>query len=87
MKEDPMKINLKDYDKTYSVTTGRRIPFLILSKVKIELERLESDGVIEKVTQSIDRYASKVPVKKKWPCSGTDKYIDPASMNKVIDTD
>jgi hypothetical protein len=62
---EPVKLELKENAKPYCVTTARRIPFPLQSKVKEELDKLERDGVIKKVTQPTDFCAPLVPVKKK----------------------
>lgn len=49
-KGDPVKNYLNDDVKLYCVSIARRIPFPILLKLKAELERLEGNGIIEKVT-------------------------------------
>lgn len=47
------------------VTTAQRIPFPIRDKVKQKLDRMEKNGIIEKVTTPTDWCAPLVPVKKK----------------------
>ena len=60
-----MKLTLKENSKPYCVTTVRRIPFPLQSKLKEELEKMERDGVIKKVTAPTDYCAPIIPVKKK----------------------
>ena len=64
MKTEPVKIHLKDGAVPYAVHTARRVPLPLLPKVKIELQRMEEQGVIEKVTQPTDWCAPMVPVMK-----------------------
>ncbi|KAK3101745.1 hypothetical protein FSP39_006077 [Pinctada imbricata] len=65
MKGEPVKIVLRDDAKPYCLNTARRIPFPIMPKVKSELNRLEQDGIIVKVTRPTDWCAPIVPVIKK----------------------
>ena len=51
MKGDPVKIMLRKNVVPYCTPTARRILFSILHKVKKELQRLEEDDIIEKVTK------------------------------------
>lgn len=45
-----VKITLRDGAQPYSVATPRRVPIHLLPKVEEELKRMESMGIIEKVT-------------------------------------
>ena len=65
MKGDPVKITLRPDATPYCLPTARRIPFALMPKVKAELDRLERDGVIMKVTEPTDWCAPIVPVTKK----------------------
>ena len=65
LKTEPVKLTLKENAKPYCVTTARRIPFPLQSKLKEELEKMERNGVIKKVTAPTDYCAPIVPVKKK----------------------
>lgn len=60
-----MKILLKDDAQPYVVHTACRVPLPMLQKVKEELQRMESNSVIEQVTQPTDWCAPMVPVLKK----------------------
>ena len=62
---EPVKIQLKRDAQPYAVYAARRVPLPMLSKVKEELERMERNGVIEKVTQPTEWCAPMVPVLKK----------------------
>lgn len=48
----------------YTVHTARRVPLPLLPKVQKELQRMEEQGVIVKVTQPTDWCAPMVPVLK-----------------------
>jgi transposase InsO family protein len=65
IKGPAVKITLKDDIKPHCVTTARRIPFPLMPKVEAELQRMESQGVIVKVTEPTDWCAPIVPVIKK----------------------
>ena len=65
LKTEPVKLTLKDNAKPYCVTTVRRIPFPLQSKLKEELKKIQRDGVIKKVTTPTDYCVPIVPVKKK----------------------
>lgn len=70
MKGEPVKIHLREDAKPYCITTGRRIPFPLLPKVKTELELLEGEGIIVKVTQLTDRCVPIFSSKEKtWTCA------------------
>ncbi len=64
-KTDPVKIKLKDDAKPYHVGVARRVPIPLQEKVKHELERMERDGIIEKVTEPTDWCAPMVATLKK----------------------
>lgn len=65
LKCDPVKITVREDAQPYCLTTARRVPFPLLPKVKQELDRLEQEGIIEKVTRPTDWCAPMVPVTKK----------------------
>ena len=62
---EPVKITLKPDAEPYSVCTARRVPIPLLDKVQNELERMESNDIIEKVTKPTSWCAPMVPVVKK----------------------
>lgn len=62
---EPVKIQLKSDATPHAVYAARRVPLPMLPKVKEELERMERNGVIEKVTQPTEWCAPMVPVLKK----------------------
>ena len=65
LKTDSVRIHLKDNAQPYAVHTARRLPLPMLQKVKEELQRMERNGIIERVTQPTDWCAPMVPVLKK----------------------
>lgn len=65
LKTEPVRILLKDNAQPYAVYTARRVPLPMLQKVKEELQRMEGNGIIERVTQPTDWCAPMVPVLKK----------------------
>lgn len=65
IKGKPVKITLKEDVTPYCVTTARRVPFPLMPKVKAELDRMEHDNIINKVTEPTDWCAPMVPVLKK----------------------
>ncbi|KAK9519969.1 hypothetical protein VZT92_022659 [Zoarces viviparus] len=54
LKTEPVRILLKDNAQPYAVYTARRVPLPMLQKVKEELQRMEGNGIIERVTQPTD---------------------------------
>ena len=65
LRGEPVKIVLKDDAQPYSVATPRRIPVPLLPKVEEELRRMETLGIIEKVTEPTEWCAPMVPVVKR----------------------
>ena len=65
LKTEPVKIILKEDAQPSAVTVARRVPIPMLPKVKDELERLKSAGVIEEITKPTPWCAPMVPVLKK----------------------
>lgn len=64
LKKEPVRILLKDNAQPYAVHTARRVPLPMLQKVKEELQRMEKNGIIERVTEPRDWCAPMVPVLK-----------------------
>ncbi|KAL6490170.1 hypothetical protein MHYP_G00005150 [Metynnis hypsauchen] len=50
LKGEPVKITLKEGAEPYSIATPQRVPIPLLPRVEEELKRMESMGIIEKVT-------------------------------------
>ena len=51
LKGPPVSSKLRDGTEPYSIMTPRRIPFPILPKVEVELQRMKVGGIIEEVTE------------------------------------
>lgn len=62
MKTEPVKILVKECAEPHAVTTACRVPLPILQKVKEELSRMKTMGVIKKVTYPTDLCSPMVPV-------------------------
>ena len=58
------EIQLKPHAQPFAITSPRRIPLPMKSKVKAEIERMEKLGVIRKVEQPTDWCAGMVAVPK-----------------------
>ena len=65
LKDDPVKIVLKENVQSYSVSTVRRVPIPLMPKVKAVLERMECEGIISSVSEPTEWCAPMVPVIKK----------------------
>lgn len=65
LKTEPVRIILKEDAQPSALTVARRVPIPILPKVKEELDRLVSAGVIEAITKPTPWCAPMVPVVKK----------------------
>ena len=48
-----IKIRLRDDATPYSIPTARRIPLPLLREVEQELQRMEENGVIERITEPV----------------------------------
>ena len=64
MKIDEVDISLRDV-MPHCEQTPRRIAFPLMEKSKDEIERMESEDIIERVTKPTDWCAGMVPVQKK----------------------
>ena len=62
--EQPYKIELQDDAKPYALSTPRRVAIPLLKSVEQELDRMESMGVITRVSQPTDWCAGMVVVPK-----------------------
>lgn len=77
-----MKITLADDAQPYSVNVARRIPIPLVGEVEAELPRMETAGVIEKISETMDWCAPMEPVKKKG--GGVRISVDLKQLNKAV---
>ena len=75
------KIQLKD-DATPVIDAPRRVPLALRDRLKKELERMEEQDVIEKVTEPTDWVNSLVVVEK--PNGKLRVCLDPRNLNKAV---
>ena len=79
---EPVKITLRENATPYCLTTARRVPFPLMSKVAAELDRLENEGIIQKVEHPTDWCAPMVPVIKR---NGSVRVcVDLQKLNKAV---
>ena len=76
------QIELEEGAKPYSVSTPRRVPIPLLSRVKEELQRMENLGVISKIDQPTDWCSGMVVVPK--PGNGVRICVDLTRLNKYV---
>ncbi|XP_065176300.1 uncharacterized protein K02A2.6-like [Sycon ciliatum] len=79
---DPVKIELRPDAKPYNCVNARRVPIHIRLKVRRELERMETEGVITKVEQPTDWCAPMVPVLK--PNGNVRVCVDLKKLNASV---
>ncbi|KAL0175066.1 hypothetical protein M9458_031034, partial [Cirrhinus mrigala] len=80
LKGEPVKIELKENARPYSITTPRRIPIPLVPKVEEELRRMKCLGIIESVTEPTEWVAPMVPVVK--PSGKIRICVDLKRLNK-----
>ena len=79
---EPVHITLNEDAQPYSLSTARRVPIPLMSKVKEELSRLQKAGVIEVISEPTDWSAPIIPVLKN---NGTVRICnDYKQLNKVV---
>lgn len=78
----PVHITLTDKHTPYSVATARRVPIPLMQKVKEELDRLKSVGIIMPIEEPTDWCAPIVPVLKKG--GGVRICTDYKHLNKAV---
>ncbi|UYV62687.1 K02A2.6-like [Cordylochernes scorpioides] len=76
----PYEIKLKEGAKPYSIYTPRRVPIPLMKELQMELERMTSNGVIEKVEGSSEWCSSMVLVAK--PSGKLRICVDLSILNK-----
>lgn len=76
------QIKLEDDAKPFSINTPRRVPIPLLSKVKNQLEKMETDGVISKVNEPTDWCAGMVVVPK--PDGRVRICVDLTKLNRYV---
>jgi len=78
----PVKITLQENAQPYHVNVARRVPIPLQEKVSNELNRMETEGVIRKVTEPTDWCAPMVVVLKK---NGSVRIcVDLKGLNKFV---
>ena len=75
---EAMKIKIKPD----SISSPRHVAFPLLGKVKVELELMETDGIIEKVTEATDWCTPMVPVLK--PNVSIRICVDQQKLNQAV---
>ncbi|UYV79900.1 K02A2.6-like [Cordylochernes scorpioides] len=78
----PYEIKLKEGAKPYSIYTPRRVPIPLMKELQMELERMTSNGVIEKVEGSSEWCAPMVLVAK--PSGKLRICVDLSILNQNI---
>ncbi|UYV66964.1 K02A2.6-like [Cordylochernes scorpioides] len=78
----PYEIKLKDGAKPYSIYTPRRVPIPLMKELQLELERMTSNGVIEKVEGSSEWCSPMVLVAK--PSGKLRICVDLSILNQNI---
>ncbi|UYV66753.1 K02A2.6-like [Cordylochernes scorpioides] len=78
----PYEIKLKEGAKPYSIYTPRRVPIPLMKELQMELERMTSNGVIEKVEGSSEWCSPMVLVAK--PSGKLRICVDFSILNKNI---
>ena len=82
MKADEVDISLRDNVTPHCEHTPRRIAFPLIEKGKREIEGMESEDIIEKVTKPTDWCAGMAPLQKK---NGDVRIcVDLKNLNKSV---
>lgn len=82
LKTDPVKIKLRENAIPYSVGVARRVPFPLLHKVEMEINRMKKAGVIKEMKEPTEWCAPMVPVIK--PNGDVRICIDFKKLNQSV---
>ena len=83
MKGERFKIHLKEEAKPFCVTAPRTIPYAYRDKVQQELHTLESQGIIQPVTEPTE-WCAPIVVAPKRDCDNVRICIDFSKLNKFV---
>ena len=83
MKGERFKIHLKEEAKQFCVTVPRTIPYAYRDKVQQELHTLESQGIIQPVTEPTE-WCAPIVVAPKRDCDNVRICIDFSKLNKFV---
>lgn len=75
-------IHLKEGSKPYAISTPRQVPIPLMGEVKKELQRMEQEGVISRVTEPTDWCVGMVVVPKQN--SKVRICMDLTKLNKCV---
>lgn len=83
LKTEPVRIILREGAQPYAVHAARRVPLPLMSKVRDELNRMEKEGIVVKVTQPTEWCAAMVPVLK--PNGNVRICVDLKRLNQAVE--
>ena len=78
----PVDIALREDNEPYSVPCPRRVTIPLMPKVKVELDKMQDEKVIVKVTEPTDWCSPMVPVSK--PSGGVRICLDLKRLNAAV---
>ena len=82
MKTDKHRIEIDPKAKPYAIKTPRRIPLHLRDKTRVELEKLEQQGIISKIKTPTDWVAGMVVVPK--PNGDVRICVDYSQLNQAV---